>query len=100
MEGRKSTKPIWYPTIALFPTRRKALLTCARGAGGCHSGGRVLVRGNAAAAYESGSIQRLILIEFESLERALALYNSPAYAEARTALDGAADRDMRVIEGL
>ncbi len=43
---------------------------------------------------------RRILIEFESLEKALQAYESPEYQEALKALDGGADRDFRIFEGL
>ena len=63
-------------------------------------GGRFLVRGQAAQAWENGLKQRVVVIEFPNLEKALAAHDSPAYKEALKALDGAADRDLRVVEGL
>ena len=62
-------------------------------------GGRALVRGTAVKTYESGLLQRTVVIEFDSLEQALATHDSPAYQEALKALDGSAVRDMRVVEG-
>ena len=38
------------------------------------SGGRFLARGNAAKAYEAGLPQRLVIIEFDSLEKAVAAH--------------------------
>ncbi|MDB0053131.1 DUF1330 domain-containing protein, partial [Ascidiaceihabitans sp.] len=38
--------------------------------------------------------------EFQSYELALAAYESPQYQEALAALDGGADRDVRIFEGL
>ena len=63
-------------------------------------GGKFIVRGPAAQAYENGIKQRVVVIEFPSLEKALACHDTPAYKEALKALDGAADRDMRVVEAL
>jgi uncharacterized protein (DUF1330 family) len=63
-------------------------------------GGRYIVRGNPANAYEHGQIERLVISEFPSLERANAAYNSPAYQEALKALGNGAVRDIRIIEGL
>ena len=63
-------------------------------------GGRFLVRGPAAQAYENGLKQRVVVIEFPSLEKALAAHDTPAYKEALAALGGAADRDLRIVEGL
>ena len=63
-------------------------------------GGRFIVRGPAAQAHENGLKQRVVVIEFPSLEQALAAHDTPAYKEALAALDGAADRDLRIVEGL
>jgi uncharacterized protein (DUF1330 family) len=63
-------------------------------------GGRILARGVAAAAYESGVQQRTVLIEFDSVEQAVRTYTGPAYQAAFALLDGAADRDVRIVEGL
>src|SRR5688572_20513266 len=63
-------------------------------------GGRFLARGVAAAAYESGVQQRTVIIEFDSVEQAIRTYNGPAYQAAFALLDGAAERDVRIAEGL
>lgn len=64
------------------------------------AGGRFLVRGTAARAMENGVKERTVVVEFDSLDIALGLYDQPAYQEAVTALDGGADRDMRIVEGV
>lgn len=65
------------------------------------AGGSFLARGTPAAVKEAGLPQRTVLIEFESLERALAAYDSPAYKEALAALgDNAVVREIRIIEGV
>jgi uncharacterized protein (DUF1330 family) len=65
------------------------------------AGGRFLARGVPAAVKESGLQQRTVLIEFESVEAALAAYNSPGYKEALVALgSNAVVRDIRIIEGV
>jgi uncharacterized protein (DUF1330 family) len=63
-------------------------------------GGRFLARGQAAKAYESGLQQRVVVIEFDSVDQAVATHDSPAYQEALRALAGGADRDIRIVEGL
>lgn len=63
-------------------------------------GGRVLARGTAVKAYESGQLQRTVVIEFDSVEHATATHDSPAYQEALQALGDGAVRDMRVVEGV
>ena len=41
-----------------------------------------------------------MLIEFDSVEQALAVYQSPEYQAALVHLDGAVERDVRIIEGV
>jgi uncharacterized protein (DUF1330 family) len=64
------------------------------------AGGRFLARGPAAAAFENGKTERTTLIEFPSVDAAVAAYHSPAYQDALRALDGAADRDIRIVEAV
>jgi uncharacterized protein (DUF1330 family) len=63
-------------------------------------GGRYLARGTAAAAYEAGQKERIVMSEFPSVEKAIAAYESPAYQEALKALGNGAVRDIRIVEGL
>jgi uncharacterized protein (DUF1330 family) len=64
------------------------------------SGGRFLARGEPAKVYELGLKQRTVLIEFESVEQAVAAHDSPAYQAALAALGDGADREIRIIEGV
>jgi uncharacterized protein (DUF1330 family) len=64
------------------------------------AGARSLARGTPAEVHESGLAQRTVLFEFDSLEKARAAYESPAYRAALAVLGDAADRDVRFIEGL
>jgi uncharacterized protein (DUF1330 family) len=63
-------------------------------------GGRFLARGQAAKAYELGLQQRTVLIEFDSVDQAVAVHDSTAYQAALAALGDGADRDLRIIEGV
>ena len=64
------------------------------------SDGCFLALNNPAKTYESGMNQRVVLIEFDSLDKALACHDTPAYKEALKALGtGNVERDMRVVEG-
>ena len=63
------------------------------------AGGRFLARGMPAKTMEQGLMQRTVLIEFDSVDAAVAAYNSPGYKEALAALGNAAERDIRIIEG-
>lgn len=63
-------------------------------------GGRYLARGTAAAAFEAGQKERIVMSEFPSVEKAIAAYESPAYQDALKALGNGAVRDIRIVEGL
>jgi len=62
-------------------------------------GGRLVVRGMPAKTYEAGLNQRTVMIEFDSLEKAIATFESPEYQAAKKLLEGAAERDIRMMEG-
>jgi len=62
------------------------------------AGGRFLARGMPAAVFESGIMERTTLVEFDSVEQAVAAYESPAYQEALRALGDGAERDLRIVE--
>ena len=63
-------------------------------------GARILAFGNAAVAVEHGLKERTVVVEYPSVEKAVAAYNSPAYQEALKVLGDGAVRDVRVVEGL
>jgi len=62
-------------------------------------GGIFLARATAAHAYEAGKLERTVLIEFPSLEQAVATHDSPSYQAALAALAGGATRDLRIVPG-
>jgi uncharacterized protein (DUF1330 family) len=63
-------------------------------------GGRFLARSTATRAYEAGMLERVVVIEFDSVEAAVATHDSPAYQAALDALDGGAERDLRIVPGI
>ena len=64
------------------------------------SGGRFLARGNPAKVYEAGKEQRVVLIEFDDVEKAVAAHDSPGYTNALAVLGkNSVVRDVRIIEG-
>jgi uncharacterized protein (DUF1330 family) len=63
-------------------------------------GGRFLARGEPAVVYELGLKQRTVVVEFESVEQAVAAHDSPAYQAALDALGDGAEREIRIIEGV
>jgi uncharacterized protein (DUF1330 family) len=64
------------------------------------AGGRFLARGMPAQVYESGLDQRVVIIEFDSVEQARAAHDSPAYQEALRVLGKAVERDLRIVAGV
>ena len=65
------------------------------------AGGKFLVRtSNVARTYESGINDRTVVIEFESLAKAMAAYDTPDYKKALDALGNGAERDLRIVEGV
>ena len=63
-------------------------------------GGRFLARGNPAKVYENGVNQRMVIIEFDNVEQAIAAHDSSGYHTALKALADGADREIRIIEGV
>ena len=64
------------------------------------AGAKFLVRGDPAKVYEAGVMQRTVVIEFTSVEAAIAAHDSPGYQAALKALGDGAERDLRIVEGL
>lgn len=61
-------------------------------------GGRFLSRGQPAKTFEAGKLQRTVLIEFPSVQAAIATHEGEAYQAALRALSGSAERDIRIVE--
>jgi len=53
-----------------------------------------------ARAYEYGVVELAVIIEFDSVDAAVAAHDSPGYQAALEALGDGADRDLRIVEGL
>ncbi|MEV0202208.1 DUF1330 domain-containing protein [Nonomuraea sp. NPDC050691] len=65
------------------------------------AGGRTFARGGSrVVAHEAGIAERVVLIEFDSFEQAVAAYESAAYQEALAALPDGFERDFRIVEGI
>lgn len=63
-------------------------------------GGRFVSRGVAVNVFEAGIKERSVVIEFDSPAKAIEVYESPAYQAARKLLEGAVERDVRILEGV
>jgi uncharacterized protein (DUF1330 family) len=64
------------------------------------AGAKFLVRGDPAKVYEAGVVGRVVVIEFESVAKAIATHDSPGYQAALQALGDGAERDLRIVEGV
>ena len=64
------------------------------------AGGRFMVRGMPTKIYEKGINERVVIVEFDSVQKATAAHDSPDYQQALKALSNGAERDMRVVEGV
>ena len=65
-----------------------------------NAGGRFIARADAAKAYEAGVAQRVVIIEFDSVEKATACHDGAEYQAALKVFGNAAKRDLRIVEGL
>ena len=94
-------KAYWVNTYrAIHDAEKLAAYAKIAGPAVTAAGGKFLIRGVAAKAYEAGVAERTTVIEFESLDVAIATHDSPEYQKALKALEGGVTRDMRIVEGL
>ncbi len=63
------------------------------------AGAKFIVRGMPAAAYEAGVPERTVVIGFESVAKAIAVYESAEYQRSVEALRDGAERDVRIVPG-
>lgn len=64
------------------------------------AGGRIIARDVPAQVYEAGINERIVLIEFDSVEAATAAHDSPAYQEALEVLGDGVLREIRIVPGV
>jgi len=53
-----------------------------------------------AKTYEAGLNMRTVVTEFDSVQQATRTFESDAYQAAARLLEGAVERDIRIVEGL
>jgi len=63
-------------------------------------GGRFLARGEPAKVYELGLKQRTVLVEFDSVEQAVATHDSAGYQAALAVLGDGVEREIRIVAGV
>ena len=81
------------------PEKRAAYLELA-GPAILKAGGKVLSSTSNVIAHENVKEEQTVLVEFESFAKAIEAYESEDYQKALQALDGGADRDIRIFEGV
>ena len=64
------------------------------------NGGRFLVRGGRVIPKDDGISERTVIVEFDSLDEAIAAYESDAYQRALEKLKDGVIRDFRIVEGV
>ena len=62
-------------------------------------GAKFLVRADPVQTYENGLKERVVVIEFPSVEDAIKAHDSPQYQAALKALGDGAERDLRIVPG-
>lgn len=93
-------KAYWVATYrAIKDPDKMAAYAALSGPAVVAAGGKILVRGMPSKTYDNGLMQRVVVIEFDSVEAAVKAHDSPAYQVALAALGDGADRDIRIVEG-
>ena len=93
------TKAYWINTFrSVRDPRKLAEYIELAGPAMRESGGRFLARGQPARVFEAGVMERTVVIEFDSVDQAVAAYHSPSYQEALRVLGDGAERDLRIVE--
>lgn len=93
-------KAYWVATYrAIKDPDKMAAYAALSGPAVVAAGGKILVRGMPSKTYDNGLMQRVVVIEFDSVEAAVKAHDSPAYQAALAALGDGADRDIRIVEG-
>lgn len=62
-------------------------------------GAKFIARGMPVMTFEAGLKERAVVIEFESVAKAIEAHDSPAYKEALVAFGDGGVRDIRIVEG-
>jgi uncharacterized protein (DUF1330 family) len=93
-------KAFWVATYrAITNPDKMAAYAALSGPAIVAAGGKILVRGMPSKVYDNGLMQRVVVIEFPTVDDAIKAHDSQAYQEALVALGDGADRDIRIVEG-
>jgi len=64
------------------------------------AGGKFIVRGLPARTHEAGMKERVVIVEFDNVHKAMAAHDTPDYQAALKVLGDGAERDFRIVEGV
>ena len=64
------------------------------------AGAKFVVRGMPVRVYEAGVQERTVVIEFETVARAIEVYESAEYQRSVAALAGGVEREVRIVAGI
>ena len=64
------------------------------------AGGKFIVRALPSRIHELGMKERVVIVEFDNVHKAMSAHDTPAYQEALKALGAGAERDFRIVEGV
>src|SRR5262245_21427508 len=64
------------------------------------AGAKFLVRAMPSQVHELGMKERVVIVEFDNVHKAISWHDSPAYQEALKVLGDGAERDFRIVEGV
>jgi uncharacterized protein (DUF1330 family) len=94
-------KAFWVATYrAITKPDKMAAYAALAGPAIIAAGGKILARGMPDKVYDNGIMQRVVIIEFDSVTAAEKAHDSPAYQAALAALGDGADRDIRIVAGI
>ena len=64
------------------------------------AGGKFIVRAVPSRVHELGMKERVVIVEFDNVHKAISAHDTPAYQEALKVLADGAERDFRIVEGV
>ena len=89
---------LWIAQITVTDPQRFALYAKAAGPAIAAHGGVFLARGGRSRQLEGPGRARHVVTRFPSLEAAVACYESPEYQAALVHAEGAAERELVIVE--
>lgn len=90
----------WISRVHVTNPERYKKYTALAGPAVQKHGGKILARGGRQVILEGGDFERSVVVRFDTVEQAVACYNSPEYTEARSFAEGNAIRHMVAVEGV